>query len=78
VSLASLLFQSFSVSSFEDSYAHINSHFLAANYTFEAGHADYKFLENASWVGNGRFKVDEGKLGVEFRVSKVVSSTDMD
>ncbi|KAL8776107.1 MAG: hypothetical protein Q9203_002632 [Teloschistes exilis] len=51
-------------------------------HTFESGHPKYKFLENKSWVGNGRFVVHpEGVLKgliVESRVSEVDASTDMD
>ncbi|KAK2749196.1 hypothetical protein FQN57_006811 [Myotisia sp. PD_48] len=45
---------------------------------FECGHPKYKFLENHSWVGNGRFVVGDGTLTVESRVSQVVPSKDMD
>lgn len=51
-------------------------------HTFESGHPKYKFLENKSWAGNGRFVVHpEGMLkglNVESRVSELVPSTDMD
>ncbi|KAL2807715.1 hypothetical protein BJX63DRAFT_436767 [Aspergillus granulosus] len=47
-------------------------------HTFETGVEELKDLENAHWVGNGRFILGETGLTVESRVSKVVPSTDMD
>ncbi|ROT41102.1 hypothetical protein SODALDRAFT_396764 [Sodiomyces alkalinus F11] len=47
-------------------------------HTFEVGNTDLKVLENAHWVGNGRFILGETGLTVESRVSKVIPSTDMD
>ncbi|KAL4993014.1 hypothetical protein BDV10DRAFT_198666 [Aspergillus recurvatus] len=46
--------------------------------TFEVGSPSLKELENSTWVGNGRFKSDDGKLLVEIRISQVVASNDME
>lgn len=45
---------------------------------FEVGSARLKGLENANWVGNGRFLLEENKLVVEVRISQVIASQDMD
>lgn len=44
----------------------------------QVGDAKYQDLVNSTWVGNGRFVVDNGKLTVESRVSKLIPSRDMD
>lgn len=44
----------------------------------QVGDAKYQDLVNSTWVGNGRFVVDNGKLTVETRVSKLIPSRDMD
>lgn len=52
---------------------------MAAMYlTFEAGSGKYKDLEDQTFVGNGRFVVEGGKLSVESRWSVVVPSTESD
>lgn len=52
--------------------------FLATANTFEVGGFELKGLENATWVGNGRFLMEEGVFKVETRVSKVIASMDME
>lgn len=53
--------------------------FVIATYlTFEVGSGKYKELENYTFVGNGRFIVQDGKVSVESRISVVVSSTEKD
>ena len=39
--------------------------------SFETGSLRYKALEQALFVGAGRFIVDDGGLKVEYRISKV-------
>jgi len=39
--------------------------------TFETGSMRYKSLEQALFVGSGRFVIDERGLTVEYRISKV-------
>ncbi|KAL0639487.1 hypothetical protein Q9L58_001516 [Maublancomyces gigas] len=46
--------------------------------TFEVGSGKYKELENCTFVGNGRFIVEDGKISVESRWSVVVPSTASD
>ncbi|KAL2862202.1 DUF3237 domain-containing protein [Aspergillus lucknowensis] len=45
---------------------------------FEVGSERLKELENSTWIGNGRFLYEEGKLLVEVRIAQVVASEDMD
>ncbi|KAL4784745.1 hypothetical protein BJX76DRAFT_356731 [Aspergillus varians] len=45
---------------------------------FEVGSPRLKDLENSTWVGNGRFLEEGGKLFVEVRIAQVVASEDMD
>lgn len=51
---------------------------LAMYLTFEVGSGKYKQLENCTFVGNGRFVVEDGKISVESRWSVVVPSTASD
>ncbi|KAH0843258.1 hypothetical protein FOPE_08383 [Fonsecaea pedrosoi] len=44
---------------------------LAIPVSFETGSMRYKALEQALFVGAGRFIVGEGGLTVEYRISKV-------
>jgi RNA polymerase I-specific transcription initiation factor RRN6 len=41
------------------------------NFSWETGGEKYKELENGTFVGAGRFCVEDGKVVVEYRVSKV-------
>ncbi|KAI9785104.1 MAG: hypothetical protein M1816_000515 [Peltula sp. TS41687] len=47
-------------------------------HTMQVGDPKLKVLENCTFVGNGRFVVEDGKVTAESRVSKVVASTEMD
>lgn len=51
---------------------------LATYLTFEVGNGKYKELENCTFVGNGRFIVEDGRITVESRWSVVVPSTASD
>lgn len=51
---------------------------LATNLTFEVGSGKYKDLENHTFVGNGRFIIEDGQVSVETRASVVVPSTASD
>lgn len=48
------------------------------NTLFEVGSERLKELENSTWMGNGRFLHEDGKLLVEVRIAQVVASEDMD
>ena len=50
---------------------------LGFTHSFEVGEGQYKELENCTWVGNGRFIVEDGGIMLESRVSKLVPSTAM-
>jgi hypothetical protein len=45
---------------------------------FEVGSDRLKELENSTWIGNGRFIHEDGKMLVEVRIAQVVASEDMD
>ncbi|KAL9629849.1 MAG: hypothetical protein Q9164_006694, partial [Protoblastenia rupestris] len=49
-------------------------------HTFETGDAKYKHLEYKTFVGNGRFVVNDNprSITVESRISEVIASNDMD
>ena len=51
---------------------------LGFTHSFEVGEGQYRELENWTWVGNGRFVVEDGGIALESRVSKLVPSTAMD
>ncbi|KAL3473114.1 hypothetical protein BJX99DRAFT_261659 [Aspergillus californicus] len=48
------------------------------NMLFEVGSDRLKELENSTWIGNGRFLYEDGKVLVEVRIAQVVASEDMD
>lgn len=48
------------------------------NTLFEVGNERLKELENSTWMGNGRFLHEDGKLLVEVRIAQVIASEDMD
>lgn len=50
-------------------------HALVIQITFETGSMRYKSLEQALFVGSGRFVIDERGLSVEYRISKVCKGT---
>jgi len=41
------------------------------NVSFETGSMRYKSLEQALFVGSGRFIIEDHRLSVEYRISKV-------
>jgi RNA polymerase I-specific transcription initiation factor RRN6 len=45
--------------------------YLVIHVTFESGSEKYKELERGVFVGAGRFILDRGGLGVEYKVSRV-------
>lgn len=52
---------------------------VSATYlTFEVGNGKYKVLEDTTFVGDGRFMVEDGKLAIESRWSAVFASTASD
>jgi hypothetical protein len=44
----------------------------------QAGHPDYKFLEQSIWAASQRFAIIDGAFCVQLRVSKVTSGTGME
>lgn len=54
--------------------------FLATYHTFQCGDPKYKHLQYKTFVGNGRFVVNENprSITVESRISEVIPSNDQD
>ncbi|KAL8857754.1 MAG: hypothetical protein Q9178_005654 [Gyalolechia marmorata] len=61
---------------FEGQPATVPFGLATANQTFETGDPKYKFLEDGTWVANGRFVFEDGQLAVESRSCQVIPSTE--
>lgn len=46
-------------------------HELFSTPVLETGDPEWKWIESAVWVGEGRVVVEDGRVGVEYEISRV-------